>query len=966
MTIMSKKLFNFISFILVLSLAVSAQASLVGHWEFDEGSGSTAFDSSGNGHDGTISGAEWVAGGWDGTGYSLDFDGQGSDRVSVGSFNVTGEAISIACWFKARNLDTPGNDPRMVSKAIAGSNEDHWFMVSSSRQSGIKVLRFRLKTDGTTGEIKADTTTGTIETDVWIHVAVTWDGETMRIYKNGVEVGSLAKGGTLSTDSTAKVAIGNQPAGTGDRPFDGLIDDVRIYSRAMSAAQVQDLANGVPPSWARALDPIPADGAIYEDTWVSITWSPGDDAASHDVYFDDNFDNVNDGAPDSSGFQGNHTGTFFVVGFPGFPYPDGLVPGTNYYWRIDEVEADGTTKHKGNVWSFWIPPKKAHDSHPADNAKFVDTNVELSWTTGFGAKLNHLYFGDNFADVNDAVVGLPQAATAYTPGTLELDKVYYWRVDEFDGFATHKGDVWSFKTIPIIAITDPNLLGWWKLDEGMGTTAVDFSGHQHHGTISGPDWVAGYDGDALNFITGENDRVSVGSFDVVGNGITLAAWVNPRSFTVNDARIISKATSSDGNDHWWMISTTGDDHALRFRLKTDDGQDTTTYIATAGALVAGEWAHVAATWDGSTMRLYKNGQEIGRTAKGGTAVATSPTVKVAIGNQPEGASGGTKDFDGLIDDIRVYNYGLTAAEIPDIMRGDLRLAWDPSPANRSTPNIKDAAPLSFSPGEKAAQHDVYFGTVKDAVANADENDTTGIYQGRQSAASYNPPQGVEWGGGPYYWRIDEYNNDDTISEGRVWSFTVADFILIDDFEEYDVGNNEIWWAWIDGLGYASHPTKPSHPGNGTGSMVGDETTGSYMEETIVHGGGKSMPLFYDNNQQGKLRYSEVEKTLSSRRDWTEEGVGVLSLWFYGDASNAAEPMYVALNGNAVVTHDNPNAVQIETWTQWNIDLQGFADQGVNLANVNTIAIGLGNKKNPVAGGLGKMYFDDIRLYRPAP
>jgi hypothetical protein len=105
-------------------------------------------------------------------------------------------------------------------------------------------------------------------------------------------------------------------------------------------------------------------------------------------------------------------------------------------------------------------------------------------------------------------------------------------------------------------------------------------------------------------------------------------------------------------------------------------------------------------------------------------------------------------------------------------------------------------------------------------------------------------------------------------------------------------------------------------------------------------------------------------TLSYPRDWTEEGVGVLSLWFYGDAANAAEPMYVALNGSAVVSHDNPNAVLIDEWNQWNIDLQEFADQGVNLTNVNTIAIGLGNKKNPVAGGSGKIYIDDIQLRRP--
>ncbi len=102
------------------------------------------------------------------------------------------------------------------------------------------------------------------------------------------------------------------------------------------------------------------------------------------------------------------------------------------------------------------------------------------------------------------------------------------------------------------------------------------------------------------------------------------------------------------------------------------------------------------------------------------------------------------------------------------------------------------------------------------------------------------------------------------------------------------------------------------------------------------------------------------------RDWTENGVNTLTIWFRGIADNAAEMLYVALNGNTIVTNDNPNAAQIDTWTEWNIDLQAFADQGVNLANVNTITIGLGNRNNPQAGGSGTMYFDDIRLYPPAP
>jgi len=123
-----------------------------------------------------------------------------------------------------------------------------------------------------------------------------------------------------------------------------------------------------------------------------------------------------------------------------------------------------------------------------------------------------------------------------------------------------------------------------------------------------------------------------------------------------------------------------------------------------------------------------------------------------------------------------------------------------------------------------------------------------------------------------------------------------------------------------------------------------------------------MPVYYENN----FKYSEITMTLVSARDWTEEGVGVLSLWFYGDASNTAERMYVALNGSATVYHDNPNAAQIATWTEWRIDLQEFAAKGVNLANVNTISIGFGDKNNLQAGGSGLVFFDDIRLYRLAP
>jgi hypothetical protein len=192
--------------------------------------------------------------------------------------------------------------------------------------------------------------------------------------------------------------------------------------------------------------PVPEDGAIHPETWANLSWKPGDFAVSHDVYFGESLDDVHDGTEGT--FQGNQSSTNFLVGFPGFLYPDGLVPGTTYYWRIDEVnEADPNSPWKGDVWSFSIPPKTAYFPDPIDGAEFVDLNARLRWTPGFGAKLHTVYLGDSFEDVNNATGGSPQGIVTYTPPSpLESEKVYYWRVDEFDVAATHKGDIWSFTT----------------------------------------------------------------------------------------------------------------------------------------------------------------------------------------------------------------------------------------------------------------------------------------------------------------------------------------------------------------------------------------------------------------------------------------------------------------------------------------------------------------------------------------
>ena len=128
-----------------------------------------------------------------------------------------------------------------------------------------------------------------------------------------------------------------------------------------------------------------------------------------------------------------------------------------------------------------------------------------------------------------------------------------------------------------------------------------------------------------------------------------------------------------------------------------------------------------------------------------------------------------------------------------------------------------------------------------------------------------------------------------------------------------------------------------------------------------------MPLIYTN--EAGVSNSEATMTLTAPRDWTLAGVTELSLWYRGASANANDPLYVAISNSAgapaIVANNDTAAATNRRWTEWNIPLQTFADQGINLTNVDKIAIGLGNKGNPTAsGGSGTMYIDDIRLNQP--
>lgn len=117
---------------------------------------------------------------------------------------------------------------------------------------------------------------------------------------------------------------------------------------------------------------------------------------------------------------------------------------------------------------------------------------------------------------------------------------------------------------------------------------------------------------------------------------------------------------------------------------------------------------------------------------------------------------------------------------------------------------------------------------------------------------------------------------------------------------------------------------------------------------------------HNANLTCEAKFSNVTISGNTGQLWANQDIGIVS--------NEAEPLYVAVSntaGNpAIVVHDDPDAVLNDTWTEWVIPLQTLADQGINLADVDRIAIGLGTRGNvSTPGGAGKVFIDDIRLYR---
>jgi hypothetical protein len=332
---MYRKLIYLICFAFVFGLALTNTAiaqdpDLVGHWKLDDGSGTIAVDSSGNGNDGTLQGdPQWVTGQIDG---ALEFDGNG-DYVDCGNdsiFDIT-EEITLTVWVNANDLNN-GEHNCWLGKG------DNTYAIKHQSGNNLEFFIY----DGTWHSTNYTTNIESLNGE-WHHMAGTYDGNALKFYLDGVLSVTTTYASSIGT-ATHNVTLGENSQQTG-RYFDGMLDDARIYRRALTQEEIMDVLLGVSIA---ATKPGPENGATDVPRDIVLSWTPGKDIQTHDVYFGTAFADVNDATRTNPlnvlVSQAQNVNTYD---------PEGLLEYDRiYYWRIDEIEADGSTIHKGNIWSF--------------------------------------------------------------------------------------------------------------------------------------------------------------------------------------------------------------------------------------------------------------------------------------------------------------------------------------------------------------------------------------------------------------------------------------------------------------------------------------------------------------------------------------------------------------------------------------------------------------------------------------
>ncbi|MFO0972228.1 MAG: PKD domain-containing protein [Phycisphaerae bacterium] len=491
----------------------------------------------------------------------------------------------------------------------------------------------------------------------------------------------------------------------------------------------------------KASNPTPAKDATGVAITQVLSWTSGSGATGRNVYLGTDMAAVDAATSSSAEFKGMITVTHFT--------PAELLPGTPYFWRIDEI-AGGTTT-KGDVWAFTTAnaPGAISNLVPDNNAFNVPTSQPLSWTAGSDATSHDVYFGTDggavdSADTTSAEFKGNQSTTSFNPGALDPATNYFWRVDEKGPGGVLKGALNTFSTAPLPGQSN----GQNPADNDTGVD-VDI-------VLS---WAAGADATSHDVYFGASsaavDAATHASPEFRGNQATLGFDPGP-SLPPNTER-------------FWRIDEVGPGGTTKgdvFSFTTAEAPTDATDPSPANN-DQGVSTGVMPSWTAGTGATSHD-VYLG-TSQTAVTNATKSSAEFK-GNQP-----GTTftPAAALLDDTN-YFWRIDEVGPGGTNKGDVLTFRTANPSQASNPTPTHNATgvplnqvLSWSPGSGATSNDVYFGTSQSAVTNA--TTASAEFQGNFPQSNFTPP--ALTGGTTYFWRVDSVGVSTV--KGLIWKFTAV-------------------------------------------------------------------------------------------------------------------------------------------------------------------------------------------------
>ncbi|HEY6693405.1 MAG TPA: LamG-like jellyroll fold domain-containing protein, partial [Solirubrobacteraceae bacterium] len=607
-------------------------SGLVAAYGFEEPSGTTVTDSSTRANNGTYANATRSTSGRHGS--ALSFNGTNASVTvpDAASLRLT-TGMTLEAWV---NPSAGGNWRTVLLKQQ--TNDLVYGLYSNDDVNRPSAWLYT-----TTGQPSV-TGTAAVAVNTWTHLAATYDGTTVRLYVNGTQTGSRAISGSLAAGTGPLKIGGNALWG---EYFAGLIDDVRVYNRALSAGELQqDMNLAVAPAVQDTQAPtvpqnVSASGAIGQAT---VSWSASTDnvgVARYDVY-----------RGTASGFTPSTANRIAQV-TSGTSYVDrSAAPGDAFY-RVAAVDAAGnasapSAEARATVLADTTNPTVSVTA-PAAGAT-VSGDVTLTANAADDVGVAGVQFRVDGGDVASEDTTAPYSVTWSTAGVP--NGTHTITAVARDGAGNRTTSATVSVTLNNAPPDASGLVAAYGFEETTGTSVTDASGSGNAGTITGATRsTSGRFGRALSF-TANSQYVTIpdaNSLDLT-TAFTLESWVQPTNVAGWRTVLLKE---QPGDLVYGLYSSTDNNRPAAVAFTGGVGRE----LKGPATLTNNAWTHLATTWDGATLRLYVNGTQVSTMALTGTMPASTGPLKIG-GNAvwPEW-------YRGLIDEVRVYRRALTTAEV---------------------------------------------------------------------------------------------------------------------------------------------------------------------------------------------------------------------------------------------------------------------------------------------------------------